>query len=199
MEYYKLRIDSDNLEEVVKLISKYSDNWLCSIENEGTENVHTHSYIETYQKEATIRNAIRKSYGSGNGTYSMKELTEEKPIEYLAYCVKEKKYKHNLNQELVDKALEYDLKIKKDMKEKKENRKTILQRIEQKYFNNVVDGVLDGVYLGIETVLDKVIEFYKEEGILIREFQLVSLCQTLGLKYVNSYDRNIKRKILEKI
>lgn len=201
MEYYKLRVDTDNIMELERILLKYSSTYLICQENEGCENPHCHAYLETNTKQATIRNVLRKKYGSGNGSYSLKALDEQYPVEYLAYCIKEKNYRHTLPEEQIEKAKEYDLKVKEEMKKKKAERRTQLQKIEEKYFSNVVDGIDTELnrYVDVEHVADKVIEFYRENSILVREFMMISLIQTLSLKYVNSFDRSFKNRLIEKI
>lgn len=193
MDYYKIRVDTDNIMEFERLLLKYSTNYLVCQENMGTDNPHCHAYVETNTKQATIRNAIRKQYGAGNGSYSMKSLDEKYPIEYLAYCIKEKNYRHTLPESLIKQAKEYDFKIKKEMKEKKEARKTILQKMDEEFdlANQEIITEMDIVY--------KVIDYYKRNGILVRQFQMVSQVQTLLLKYDPNYTNvlccNIQRSL----
>lgn len=203
--YYKLRVDTQNLDLIESILKKYSSKYIVSLENEGTENTHSHSYIETTEKQATIRNVLRKTFGSGNSSYSLKELDEEKPVEYLAYVIKDKNYRHNMNQEDIEKAKEYDKQVKDQIKEKKLSRKTQIQKIEEKYFTpdklHIVSnsGYESKQSWTEEQVLEVVIQYYKEEEILIREFQLISLTQTLSLKYVPYYGDRLKSRILDRM
>ena len=201
MEYWKLRIHTDDIDKVEDVLKKYATSYVVSFETAQRE--HIHSYLETTQKEATIRNKLRKTFGSGNQTYSLKELDEEKPIEYLRYVVKDGLYRHNLPQDLIDKAIESDLQVKEGMKEKKKSKKTQLVLIRERYFNKRVKN-----HLGVEEdfkdytlsyVLDSVMEYYEESDILIREFQLVSLIQTLSLKYVKGYKTKFRSRLLDKV
>ncbi len=192
MEYYKIRIDTVERQLVEKFILRYSTSYLYCFENQGTDNPHCHMYIETTQKQATIRNHIRKTFGGGNGIYSMKELDSEKPIEYLAYCCKEKDYFHNLPEDIVEKAVAYDDKIKEEMKDKKANRKTILQKMELE-FN------YEGKDIWPNKITEDVVEYYKKNEILVREFQMISQVQTLMLKYCSGYDNTLVQRINKRI
>lgn len=180
MKYYKLRIDTDDRKSVVSLLNVYSSRYLISIENEGTENTHCHAYLESDSKQATIRAAIRKNYGGGNGSYSLKELDEQHPLEYLAYCIKENNYVHNLSSDVLSKAVMYDAKIKSEMKEKKKNRRTILQKMVEEF--KYEEGK---VY--VSDVITDVIEYYRKNEILVREFAMISQVQTLLLRFDPQY------------
>lgn len=199
LSYYKLRVDTTDVRTVLSLLSSYTDKYLVGFENQETDNSHCHAYIETATKQSTLRAAIRKQFGSGNGSYSLKALDEKEPLEYIAYCIKENDYKHNLPQEVIDKAKAHDASVKTEMKKKKESRKTILQKIEEKYFSHVEEGIDQErqEYVTKKHVVDCVLSYYRESGNLIRQFMLVSLCQTLCLKYVNSYEYEFHQKIYD--
>lgn len=195
---YKIRIDSHDRSAIRMLLTKYTDSYLLAFEGEGSQNPHCHGLFSTTSKPATIRSNLRKKFGSGNGSYSMKELDEEYPLEYIAYIIKEGDYEiHNIPPEIIERAKAHDIQVKKEMKEKKSQRKTILKQIEEKYFSKCEKGVIDGTYVMKEFVVEKVLEFYQESGGLVRQFQIVAICQTLCLKYVNSYAYSYKNKILD--
>lgn len=204
LKYYKLRIDTHDKSFVESMCKKYFDFYLYAFENVGEENPHVHLYIESTTKPATIRNHIRKNVGSGNGIYSLKELDEERPIEYLAYCCKERDYSTNLPAELIENALSYDAQVKADMKEKKKSRRTVLQQIDESLnmtYSEIANVYVDpnGRVLNKEQIVEHVIKYYQETETLVRQFQLVSISQTLCLKYVPSYDYELKNDILSKI
>lgn len=197
LQYYKLRVDTDNLDTIEDVLKKYTSKYIVSLENEGKENPHTHSYIETDTKQATLRNVLRKTFGAGNSSYSLKELDEQSPKEYLAYVIKEKNYRHNLSEEVIKQAKEYDEKVKEGIKEKKQGRKTQLQKIEEMYAEELKDLPCRG--FGIAKITQLVVGYFKETGILVREFAMVSIVQTLSLKYVPEYAGDLERRILDKI
>ena len=206
---YKLRVDSHDLDQIGELVRRYTSCYLFCLENVGEENPHSHFYLELLPgaKVPAIRAFIRKWTGGGNGKYSMKAV-EYRPIAYLAYCTKEGSYTTNLPTELIKEAIAYDERVKIELKEKKKSRRTVLQKIEDKYF---LSGEMaetnghsirlrpDGSYWGQESIVHVVVDYYRSEGILVRQFMLVSLCQTLCLKYVPSYDYSFERKILDQL
>lgn len=202
MDFYKLRIDTDDTESVIALLDRYSYSYLVGFENQEGSNPHIHAYLETNTKGPTLRASIRKYFGGGNGSYSLK-TTEEDPLEYIAYIIKDGRYEEeNIDPELLTRALEYDRKIKAEIKEKKANRRTTLQKIEDRYFSDIVG---DGPYILSKLdqhvtpsyIAESVVSYYKEEGILIRKFMLVSLVQTLCLKYTQTYANTLKNELLE--
>lgn len=181
MEYYKLRVDTDDKEKFREFLLKYTDKYLFAMENKGKENTHIHAYMETTTKQATLRTNIRKRFGSGNGVYSLKELDAAAPVEYLAYCIKEdKSYDTNLSPEVIDLAKEYDFQVKKEIKEKKANRKTILQKIQAEYEFEI--GKYDA-----DQIITIVIQYTKDHELPVREFAMLSQVQTLLLKYSPEY------------
>lgn len=192
--YYKLRIDTDNVGGVITLLKRYCEIYLTSIEMEGTEDVHTHSYIETSTKEATIRNAVRKAYGSGNGVYSLKELSESRPVEYLAYCIKGRQYSTNLPPDVVKLAEDYDMVVKKGMKEKKLLRKSVFIQLCE-----IIDERPESLKsMELKSYFTRIVlDYYKSKQLAVRTFQLVSLVQTLLLKYSPEYYQQLADKVIE--
>lgn len=201
---FKLRIDTSPCDGVQQLCDKYAKEYLYTYENTGEENPHVHMYLQLSKQSRTVRAYIRKVFGSGNGVYSLKELDEQYPIEYLAYCMKLGEPTHNLPNEIIDKAKSYDLDVKRSMKEKKSSRRTQLQILDdiigtECELQGDVYVRSNGLIPCKEFVVDTVIRYYKDEKKLVREFMIVSLVQSLCLKYVPSYDYELKRKILDRI
>jgi len=203
MNYYKIRIDSNSMTEVKNFLEQFHQEYLYSQEGVKVDNPHVHGYFSTIKNEAAIRSAIRKKYGAGNGVYSLGHLSEQYPIAYLAYCIKERTYIHNLKPDIMFKAIEFDLVVKSEIKAKKEARKTILQKIEE-----TLDKDALAVYAGSREerkehevyrrehnlpdyldgyIAQAVVDYYKNTGTLVREFAMVSQVQTLMLKYGDDY------------
>lgn len=198
MLYYKLRVDTDDIDKIEAILKKYTSSYIVCLENVGTDNTHSHSYLETTEKQATLRNVLRKTFGAGNSSYSLKELDERYPIEYLAYVVKEKLYRHNLPQCEIDKAIEYDNNIKNEMKEKKANRKTQLEKIIE-LNKEALESMKEGKGYALPDITKMVLKYYKDNKILVREFQIISLVQTLSLQYVDGYLDEYSRRIVDKM
>lgn len=174
MYYYKLRVDTDCITSLEQLLLKYSSEYLICIENEGADNPHCHAYFESLVKDSTIRVPLRKAYGSGNASYSLKLLDEQYPVEYLAYCVKEKHYRHTLPSDVIEKAIAYDKQVKETMKAKREAKvpvwKKILESLKEK-----------GNEYDYDEILDAVIDYHFVNNLLYRRFQVQAYADTIYL------------------
>ena len=142
MNYFKLRVDINkdvSITDVEKVVSSYSQCYCYSIEGVDTTNMHTHFYLEMSKGAPALRMRLRSLGLKGNGGYSLKELDEEKPIEYLAYIMKEGRF-HNvgLPENVILSAQEYNCKVQNDIKEKKEAKKGLLVTIEKELKEKIV-------------------------------------------------------------
>lgn len=217
---YKLRLDTDDNDLPLELCLKYFNTYLISFEGRDTDNPHCHIFgtLKIEYKEPALRSYIRKAVGSGNGNYSLKKLDNDKPIEYLAYCLKEDTNpRHNLPEALFKEAEEYNQKVKEEIKQKKANRRTQLQIIIDDHCSHFFpsdenpniyfyrteptkdDPNQYKIFVGKETIINLVINYFKETGTLIRQFALISIIQTLLLKYVPDYSRELYNKIDDQI
>lgn len=202
MNNFKLRIDLlAHDESITKGIKKYA-----YVQEKVDTNPHIHYRLETDLKRATIIQRVKKlpGYHKGNAFYSLRELKPDDDgyLRYDAYLRKEGKPTYvGYSEEDIKEIKEFDSKIKEEIKEKKLSKRTALQKIESAYFTDVKEGidVKRDEYVTKEYVVDCVLEFYKQQGTLVREFFMVSLCQTLCLKYVPSYTVSFKRRLLDKI
>lgn len=193
MKYYKLRIDTSLYEETFEFLKRYSpETLLMGIEKTGTLDVHIHAYLETRIAAGTIRTAIRRRYGSGNGNYSLKDLDEKRPIEYLAYCIKDKEYKHHgFDDTALQTIQDYDDDVKDEIKRKKNRKQTQLQRLmqdiaeEKKEFDDIRD------------ISQYVVDYYNRNLLLVKKFQLVSLTQTLALQHIENYDHDLATAVAD--
>lgn len=192
---YKLRVDlSDTtLEDVLKCLRDcYA--YAYVLEGKMTDNPHVHFYLYTMVKDATLRKRLRNLKLSGNKSYSLKELGEKDPIEYFAYMMKEgTPVWHNIDAKVISDSADYNKKVRDSIKKTKEAKKTILQQL-----IDIIDAKGDDDWTKVE-IMNIVIDFYKKRCVLVREFQLVSLCQTLCLKYVPLYDRELARRLYDRI
>jgi len=48
-------------------------------------------------------------------------------------------------------------------------------------------------------ITDMVLKYYKENNILVREFQIISLVQTLSLQYIDGYLEEYSRRLVDKM
>lgn len=171
MEQYKIRIDTQSFDLVQELCNKYAKRYLYAFEKTGTPDQHVHIYMETYHKHTAIRAMIRKRFGSGNGVYSMVTV-EHEPIAYLAYCIKSGTPYYNIPEDLLQKAKEYDDKVKLELKAKKESRRTQLDSI-RGYVGDTKE---------LFEIAQKVVEYYQDKGILYRRFYAMSVVETIFLR-----------------
>ena len=205
MKFYKLRIDTAEGKDVIlKFIEKYSSTYLVSFEGQGTDNPHVHLYLEMLSNiSSSLRQAIRRKFGAGNGGYSLKELDEQFPVEYLAYCIKDKNYFYSSNfpVSVIDEMKDYDKKVKEEIKHKKLSRRTVLDTIKDECFSDVdpETQLVDGAYLSVQDVVLRVVNYYQTSKKLVRKFAIVSQCQTLCLEYVKGYSYTLYNDILKSI
>ncbi len=198
IKYYKLRVDTSDKELLYERLKKYTDTMIVSIENIGTDNVHCHCYFESMTSSLTIRQMIRKHYGSGNGVYSMKELDEQKPIEYISYCIKDGNYliTSTFDVSFITECNEWNERVKSEIKIKKENKKTVLQLCEEWINQNI-----DNQECWIRTLYRPpfshdvpetrsllhykhlVLKYHMVTDRLIRKFQIESIAMTIFLKH----------------
>lgn len=185
---YKLRLDSINPDVCLHLCKTYSPiTWVWATENVGLENPHSHFYLEL-EKTPALRSYIRKTVGSGNTAYSLKKLDSLVPVEYLAYIIKCGEFRsHSVD---LSEAQAYDSSVKDKMKSDKKRMSLIDKVI---LFNRWdAESLLD-----YHNIISGIIEYYKDQGTLIREFQLVSLAQTLFLKFIPSYHDDLSFNIFK--
>ncbi len=203
ISYWKIRIDTNSQSEITSFVKKYTRSYIWSFEKIGTDDQHAHFYIETEQKEATIRSWIRKHFGKGNGIYSMTN-TEKLPLQYCAYLIKERRYDHNLSEEFVKECIEYDDKVKSSIKERKSSRRTILDQMIEELESQVTihegdrgdSHLYKGEFFDRETIVAFVVDFYKTHFKRVNPNQLATECHTLCLRYVYRYHRDVEAKIL---
>lgn len=198
---YKLRIDTQDLDVLEKIQNKYFESYLRGMESveqyddKEDTNPHVHYYIHMFEEKTNpLRQYIRKYIGKGNGIYSLKELDEEYPVEYLAYVLKDGEIKsENISQEVLDKAKEYDISVKASIKDKKAKSIPIWQRIIDEYEYESKSQAPTK-----EQVLYDVIKWHKDNFKLIREFQIVSYVQTILVNIDKDYEHRFRNRLLEK-
>lgn len=205
IDYWKLRVtlsETVSFDSILPIVKKYSgDCYIGCVETGSiTEKPHTHWYLELRVSHENVRKALRRLGLKGNKDYSLKTLDGDKPLEYCAYCLKQDRYVHNgLTQEFIEECIEYDLKVKDEMKNKKKRGKTQLQQImEDVDFTKIITGESHS-YTVKRNVVQAIVLWYKEKGILIREFALKSNAQTILLKYYPDYVEDLTSKITNQI
>ena len=197
--YFLLRISLKHTTQVQvqALLERYATTSAQCTEDILSENPHMHIYLSTLSKQQALRTAIRKLTNSsqGNTLYSLKEC-DQYPIPGLAYMLKGNDYNlTDLPLDIQVQAQEYNDKVVSEMKKKKEGRKTLLQQIDE-----TLQPILEERPTNLPSAITHhVISYYRHSKSLVREFQLVSITQSLLLKYDPSYPQVLALKILEKI
>lgn len=161
---------------------------------------HFHGYVETEVKEYTVRAQLRKI-----GKYSYIKAAERMPFEYLAYNIKYNDARYvGISDELLEKYRAHNREVKTMIKENKKKRMSVKSKIEvmfkEQYKYNGTNWLdSEGCVPTKDAIMDIVLAYYRESDSLVREFFIVSMCQTFCLKYVPSYYYDFKRRVYEKI
>lgn len=184
MTYYKLRVDAQVLDYINSISRVY---FYCH--EGGEENPHTHFYLETQVKAPTIRNNLRRLGLKGNGGYSLKSC-EKNPIEYIAYMMKEGNWTNvGLPPEIIDEAKQYDTRIKKEMKDKKEARIPVWKKIMATLPHQNAD---------YNTIIEYVCKYHIENELLIRKFQIECYVETIYAQlHPDTYWRHMANLIMK--
>lgn len=207
MKFYKLRVDLHAVtsDDIVSLVSQYADVYAYCIEG-GDTNPHMHVYLEMSATSQNFRLKLRGLKLSGNKDYSLKEVEDRYPIEYLAYMMKEGHFtSYNLPEDIITQVTDYNERVKEEIKEKKANKRTQLEIVTEAW------RALKNKPEDLEDITQFVLSQF--EGKLLREFQIVSLVQSLCyhenasirlrdggarvlVKFRSEYHRRLASKIL---
>lgn len=211
MNYYKIRIDADqhSFAEIEHFISEFTTTYVgCYEENKDGSNPHTHWYVESSTKKSTIRQRIRRYVGRGNGNYSLKEVDERFPPEYLRYITKDGRivYHPNFDKDIINKAIKDDKELKKQLKDKRKDKKSEYKKLEE-YVVKLHEECCEYFYsknhyypdMSSSEILQYVIRYYKEKEKLVRKFAIISQVQTLSLKYDPGYEGYLSNSWLKDI
>lgn len=111
--------------------------------SDGKKRIHVHYYVEMSKRRETVRTYLKRTFPDlvGNKCLSIKAVGEddEDELKYIAYVLKEGMYtQQNLSEELFQKALAHDLEVKTEIKELKEQRKSLHQKVEENCLNQYI-------------------------------------------------------------
>lgn len=215
IKYFKLRVShlGNTYEQVRDIVKKYSpDCWFGCYEISKQDVPHSHWYLELKVSPENVRRSIRdlksEKDKTGNRIYSLRELDDEKPATYIAYIMKDGQIEHHgFTEEKIAECLAEDKRIKEEMAALKVKKRPILleisERLEAKLQDNeypaMISGELRYVPLTPYHLTDEVIAYFLDTGKLVREFMMISVVQTLCLKYIPRYRYTLKSRIMEKI
>lgn len=204
---YKLRVDTTDRVWAQSFVEHFSPKfYLYCFEQKKDGTPHIHFYIETDYNQNSIRTEVRKhtkplKQDSKERLYSMNTV-ERRALEYLAYCTKEGEYVHNIDPDFLSEILEFEKETKENLKQRKTKKTQLEQIIDSMdliYNEDVDQWLYRGFSLTTEIIANKVVEHFQEQGTLVREFQIVSLVQTLSLKLVPGYKASFVGRILERV
>lgn len=204
---YKIRIDTHNKSVIDKVI-KDIDRYIVSFEGgpDTQTKAHVHMYVETTVSHRTLRARITKQKDNitteenKKGWYSCVELLPEKDndlyLSYTSYIVKDNKYiTSGITDHELGLMVAHDLDTKKKYKEKK-SRKTVYQELEEYVSKEYND---EHPSSNVRKLISEVVEFYRVNDKLIREFAMVSQIQTLALKYIPHYYLELEERLHSKV
>lgn len=199
LTYYKLRVDLQitTVSELIKTLEKGTDAYAYVTEKLDT-NPHIHFYLATTVSNAALRARIRNIAGKGNKSYSLKVIEEQYPIEYLAYLHKEGEVTYvNVPNEIIEKAKAYNALVAAEIKEKKANKKTQVQKIIAHI--EALQEENPNIGWNPPNVTKLVIEYYRDNCILVREFAIIANVQTILLQKCPEYYKTLYSRIQERI
>lgn len=202
MSSYKLRVDLKTLcvDTLLNLAKRYFERFCYVFEGMSGDNPHVHFYVYTSVLSATLRDNLRRLGLVGNGAYSLKLLDSDKPVEYIAYMMKEGNLVNcGVDQKLIDEAKVYDLRVKKELKSRKKQLDVIHEYVEQKLaedkFNKISDKYGERI-VSLPIIVEHVVGYHLDNGLLIRDFQIMSYARTLELRMNN---RSAREKYVSNI
>ncbi len=196
LKYYKLRINIKEKHQLTGAYStlekKYFERYARATEKGKFEdNPHFHYYLEMFAKASALREYIRRIFGKN--TYSLKELDEARPIEYLAYILKEGIYFEHKGfgedfEILLEEAREYDLTVKKQMAKKS------VDKIEFYIFDKCGSFPTDQ-----REVINLVVDYYLDNGLVLRKYTILTMVDTLLVRHNASFKRDYKDRLFHSI
>lgn len=202
MNVLKFRVhtmrNSTDFNEIRKVVKRYSIKYIMCLECKGLENEHVHGVIYTEKKVPAIRKALKVSgcvKGKGNGYYSIAVCKDKRPVELIAYVMKEGEYETDgMCEDLLNEARRYDEGKKKEKMEKKKRVVDIIKdRVREEHGEAIEYGVIPRNVK--ESILNMIIEVYIGRGVLFNKHKLVSVYQSVMCDISSYY----KRKMIDMI
>ncbi len=204
-KHYKLRVDIDHHDiTLTHGLDKYS----YVLENPRDSNPHIHYHLITTLTRDTFVKRVKKlsEYSvhetgkHGNGFYSLSLMKPDDDgyLRYDAYlCKQGNPTYHNYSIDEIVEIEDFQEKVKLDIAEKKKGRRTQYQCIVEEYFNE--ERIMADLTITIEYCVYAVVDYYAKNEILVREFMMQSLIQTLCLHYVPRFRSNFMSHLHNKV
>lgn len=217
-KFYNLRIFTSNKPAITQFLERYASDYLIGWEAQDPTTAkgkrpHCHLYLETnYQSKQPITKWIKRNIGGTNATYSCETLKFPKPPALLAYMMKDGDFETTFSRATLAEAKAHDEKLKKEyleskLKKKQEESIASFKTISA-YIIKTMKLVDKETHWEIPSeysrdfhkyLVNKVLRYYRDNSLFIREFHITSLCQTLLLKFDSNYTYTLTEKILQKL
>lgn len=217
MTHYKLRVTPVKslypktcIDEIEDKILSICDHSAFVQEGDGEKiEKHFHYYIvisaiDDKQLRYRLRIILGTGGSKGNSIFSLTKLDVDGPykssgfaVEYLAYMLKSSPVLWKSNQ-FPEEVIELARGVRDTVQSRRDKSqpKSVIRRIEQKFVEKYVELKQE---VNPVVTLQFVISYFKAEELPVRENQIISLTQTLLLKYSNSYEEELFQKLLSKI
>lgn len=196
--YYKLRVtllDDIRLDKLLACIRAACPCFAYALEGGGDTDVspHLHFYLDLQIPPKTLKSQLRALGAVGNRCLSLKILDEQYPLQYLAYLQKGGRFhQKGIPDSVMADVLAYDEKVKKEMKQKKEKKKTQFQCIKEFVAEQVAslsrEDTIQSRRMFQNTVERAVLQYHVDKEILIRRFQIVAYVDTIMMSYYSNDD-----------
>lgn len=210
LNIYKLRVSftpNNNLsfDIINDILKNRCERYIAGYEiGKQNETPHIHAYIEMSVDRETIKNDIRKAIlphimkrPEWSFTQVKDWLDDPDGIKPKCYALKDGDFtQKGFSEEEMLTLKQFEEKTKISIKEAKKERKTQLQQIEEDCKFSEFDFTFHEPKSHIST---SVVIWYRDKGILIREFAIKSILQTLFLKYIPSYTEEFRLKLLSQL
>lgn len=217
MSHYKLRVTWSktdcSFETFDKMIFTHCPKY-CHVNEGDGERVekHTHYYLITNVKEIKLRKLFRAALGTsgckGNAVYSLSELAieedQEYAIEYLAYMTKEGTiFNDGIPPEVIEEATLHHKAVRANQRAERALKKSQLASLTELVQNNwnipkdefMVDK--KGETLQVQSLVPFIVNYYKEQGVLFRQFAIIDICRTILLKLSPQYKDSLINSMIE--
>lgn len=192
MKFYKLRVDLFDVTDydIINLVDDYCETYCYCVEG-GDDNPHMHFYLEFSNSPESIRKKLRELGLKGNSSYSLKELDEKTPLEYIAYLMKEGKFVNvGVDDVILQSAKDYDKKIKDEIKQKKQNKQKTIDKVTEYVKERIRKDYIWG------DVAHLVVQYHLENKLMVRTFIIKSYTDTIHLRLNENVNQAIDAYLL---
>lgn len=206
MTPYSLRLDTNRpFPEVIKILGLQEPWMYCQEGNQ--ENPHQHWYFESDVANATIRARIRKFLNAkGNSAYSLTQCDDYLPVKYFAYIMKQSNQVgwEGIPDTVINEAKQYDDKVKSELKEKKEKKKSknLIKELEEGYIKWYPERVQvregSNPWENSRALLRYITEYYLLQDKMLRIHQIQAIFDTLRVRHNPLFKDRLEDWILER-